>query len=115
MTREDTREANSFPDSSGDFGPSAFGLLNDENAHIHSLGALSLMHDVHDCCEQLLRMCPGVDVSASPLLSQGNAQQAPRGQLEPGDEAARALACSDGLVILEPVADAASEQLRDAT
>jgi hypothetical protein len=80
-------------------------LLNDENAHVHSLGALPLMHDFRDRCEQLLRMCPDIDVSASPLLSQGNMQQASCGHLEPSHEAARSLACCDGLVMLEPMAD----------
>src|SRR6266540_6798308 len=31
-------------------------LLNDKDAHVHSLGTLPLMHDFRDRCEQLLRM-----------------------------------------------------------
>src|SRR6266540_59002 len=88
-------------------------LLNDENAHVHSLGAPPLMHDFCDRFEQLLRMCPEVDVSASPLLSQGNPEQALCGQLEPSYEAARPLARSDSLVVFEPMADASSEKFRD--
>lgn len=89
-------------------------FLNDENAHIHSLGAPPLTHDLRDRCEQLLRMRPDIDVTASPLLSQRNPQQAPWGHLKPCYEATQALACCGGLVMLEPMADAAAEQLWDA-
>lgn len=56
-------------------------------------------------------MAPDIDVSLPPLLGHGNPQQAARQQFQPPDEADRALARADGLGMLEPVAEAAPEEL----
>jgi hypothetical protein len=70
--------------------------------------------DVHDCLEQLLRMCPYVDVALRPLLRGGHVNETRVRENEPRDEGRRPFARCDGLSFLEPKADASAKELRDA-
>jgi hypothetical protein len=71
-------------------------------------------NDVPDGLEQLLRMCPYVDVPLRPLLRGGHVNETRVRENEPRDEGRRPSARRDGLPFLEPKADASAKELRDA-